>query len=104
MTETRPLAELEASGRWKAPFPLTLTLSPRERESWWHALEQTNGLGFNKARQSVLPLPQGKGWGEGEGAESNLNAPKSTARPAARLRISDFGFVSDFDIRSSDFA
>ena len=47
-------------------FPLTLTLSPREREphstAWEYSLK---GRHF-PALPIVLPLPEGAGWGEGE--------------------------------------
>jgi hypothetical protein len=50
-----------------ALFPLTLTLSPGERESlsptWEYSLDSEDF----PALPMVLPLPKGEGWGEGEG-------------------------------------
>src|SRR5882672_402470 len=59
---------------WKSniPFPLTLTLSLKEREQqacdWCLAdgRSANSGTGVFERRWTVLPLPMGEGWGEGE--------------------------------------
>ncbi len=56
-----------------ACFPLTLTLSPAEREQPLatflkfvsHGAEVSRG--FAKTLETILPLPVGKGRGEGKG-------------------------------------
>ena len=50
-----------------ARFPLTLTLSPREREPLSSAWEYSLHSEHLPALPRVLPLPEGEGWGEGEG-------------------------------------
>jgi hypothetical protein len=50
-----------------ALFPLTLTLSLRERERFSAACEYSGNSGHFLALPMVLPLPKGEGWGEGEG-------------------------------------
>src|SRR6266498_3544383 len=53
-------------------FPLTLTLSLREREqqaSVWGLADGrwvNSGTGACGKRWTILPLPTGEGWGEGE--------------------------------------
>ena len=47
-------------------FPLTLALSPRERELLSAGRDLSlDGEPF-PARVAMLPLPKGEGWGEGE--------------------------------------
>ncbi len=64
-TEARALALLRRSD---SRFPLTLTLSPRERKQLSTVWEEysLNSEHF-PALPIVLPLPKGEGWGEGEG-------------------------------------
>ena len=48
-------------------FPLTPTLSPRERENLRQSVGESEAAGFVERRALVPPLPKGEGWGEGEG-------------------------------------
>jgi hypothetical protein len=50
-----------------ALFPLTLTLSPRERESPFPRCKPFDSARLIERRARVLPLPEGEGWGEGKG-------------------------------------
>jgi hypothetical protein len=50
-----------------ALFPLTLALSPGEREQLSTACEYSLNSEHFLALPMVLPLPKGEGWGEGEG-------------------------------------
>ena len=47
-------------------FPLTLTLSLREREPRIPRCQQSSRVGLSKTRRTFLPLPRGEGRGEGE--------------------------------------
>ena len=47
-------------------FPLTLTLSLGEREQQGTLLLPTVAIGFVDRLPTMLPLPEGEGWGEGE--------------------------------------
>jgi hypothetical protein len=49
-----------------ALFPLTLPLSPREREMLLNAWDYSQNGGYCPTLPMVLPLPKGEGWGEGE--------------------------------------
>ena len=49
-----------------ALFPLTPALSPREREFLPSGRAGSPGGKHFPARPTVLPLPEGEGWGEGE--------------------------------------
>jgi hypothetical protein len=49
-----------------ARFPLTPALSLREREPPWLALREAEVPGFVARLDTVPPLPEGEGWGEGE--------------------------------------
>jgi hypothetical protein len=57
-----------------APFPLTLTLSPGEREQPLAAFLKSESRraevsrGFAKTLETILPLPKGEGRGGGKGA------------------------------------
>ena len=51
-----------------ALFPLTLTLSPRERELISTAWEYSLTSEHFPALQMVLPLLEGEGWGKGKAA------------------------------------
>jgi hypothetical protein len=55
------------------PFPLTPTLSLREREQRPPRVRQLEASGLLARRGAVLPLPKGEGRGEGE----------QTARPSS---------------------
>jgi hypothetical protein len=54
-------------------IPLTLTLSHGEREqsaAVWIVREvrrADTALGFAESQRKILPLPEGEGWGEGNG-------------------------------------
>jgi hypothetical protein len=48
-------------------FPLTLTLSLGEREQLLSAWEYSLNNEHFPALSRVPPLPEGEGWGEGEG-------------------------------------
>jgi len=56
-----------------APFSLTLTLSPGEREQPFSVCKNLDGCraetsrGFARKLGAFLPLPKGEGRGEGEG-------------------------------------
>ena len=56
-------------------FPLTLTLSLREREPPPARLASTNELCFADRLTRMLPLPKGEGWGEGEWVELQPHMP-----------------------------
>src|ERR1035438_5424659 len=47
-------------------FPLTPTLSPREREDSRQSVGESRAVGNCETRSLQLPLPWGEGWGEGE--------------------------------------
>jgi NADH-quinone oxidoreductase subunit F len=47
-------------------FPLTPALSPRERENYRQSVGDSQVVENIKNRASLLPLPGGEGWGEGE--------------------------------------
>ena len=49
-----------------ARFPLTLTLSPGEREQLSSAWEHSLTSEHFPALPRVLPLPEGEGWGGGK--------------------------------------
>jgi len=51
----------------KAPFPLTLALSLREREDVIQSGRIIPRAVFGLRLEPVRPLPEGEGWGEGEG-------------------------------------
>ncbi len=53
-------------------FPLTLTLSPREREQVSAIREHSLSREPFARRRKVPPLPGGEGWGEGN-ADLRLN-------------------------------
>src|SRR5437660_914795 len=48
------------------PFPLTPALSLRERENQAPHRNVSKRLLASHARPTMLPLPEGEGWGEGE--------------------------------------
>jgi hypothetical protein len=51
-----------------AAFPLTPALSLGEREDVRQRVREADTLGTVERLSSVLPLPKGEGWGEGEQA------------------------------------
>jgi hypothetical protein len=50
-----------------APFPLTPTLSLREKENKFSRNWLFDARRLAPARQTTFPLPEGEGQGEGEG-------------------------------------
>src|SRR5206468_2483842 len=72
-----PIVAMAGAGLCDAPcaressitFPLTPTLSLRERE--WRGGIHT-GMRIIRRTWAILPLPKGEGWGEGEG---NVGSP-----------------------------
>ena len=63
-------------------FPLTLTLSPRERELLSPTWEYSLNSEHFPALPRLLPLPEGEGWGEGEGRVL-LNSHHNSSFPQA---------------------
>src|SRR5437899_1377311 len=55
-----------AVGNFHDPFPLTPALSLRERENQGPRCNNFKLLAFSNALPTLLPLPEGEGWGEGE--------------------------------------
>jgi hypothetical protein len=53
-------------------FPLTPTLSPKERENARQRVRAYRMPGMFERRSAWLPLPWGEGWGEGERTERVL--------------------------------
>ena len=51
---------------FQSQFPLTLTLSLREREQHSVRLESYERVGFADRLAAILPLTKGEGRGEGE--------------------------------------
>src|SRR5881394_1072441 len=50
--------------RWQfAPFPLTLTLSPKEREQGASRSGELGSMGTFTAERLVHPFPKGERWG-----------------------------------------
>ena len=56
-------------------FPLTLTLSLRERERLSAAWDYSPNGKRSPALPMILPLPEGEGWGEGEWVELQPHMP-----------------------------
>jgi hypothetical protein len=55
-------------------FPLTPTLSLRERGSLCQSVGESEAIGICESRALVLPLLRGEGWGEGELGNPHLLA------------------------------
>ena len=77
-------------------FPLSLALSLREREQqasdscladgcWAHS-----GTSAIERRWTILPLPSGEGWGEGEPSVAHLTVQAVRLRHSLGIRHSDF--------------
>jgi hypothetical protein len=64
-------------------FPLTPALSPQEREQPPARLENLDALRSGDRQASILPLPEGEGWGE-RGAVGRLNAATDASKPCWR--------------------
>ena len=73
-------------------FPLTLTLSLREREQQapdWSLANGSwanSGTGVIERRWTILPLPKGEGWGEGEQSVANLTVQSVTILTVAVVK------------------
>ena len=78
---TRNLANqgIRLAGGWMAVpwalFPLTLTLSPRERGTVIQSGRWSQRARIIPGPEKRLPLPEGEGWGEGEGGTGCLDPP-----------------------------
>ena len=57
----------ERTGKGCGPFLLTSALSLREREDVRQRVREAGAPSIVQRLASVLPLPNGEGWGEGEG-------------------------------------
>src|SRR6266566_6598220 len=82
---------------FQGPFPLTPALSLREREKQGPHCNNFKRLTFSNALATMLALLEGEGRGEGE---QIVRIPDGSD---FCNRLSDFGFLSDFGIRVSDF-
>src|SRR5258708_10955403 len=74
-------------GPSSASFPLTPTLSLRERGRQRAALELSDGLRSADQRAAILTLPEGEGGGEGEQEalkENTPNVPELTRCPTRK--------------------
>src|SRR6266568_7524868 len=60
----------------EAPFPLTPTLSPRERENRFR-IWSAKRFWFVRRRAAQFPLPKGEGQGEGEQDVSQPDVPNA---------------------------
>jgi NADH-quinone oxidoreductase subunit F len=73
-----------AVGKAGGSFPLTPTLSLGKREPCSQLGDQSRDPGFAQVRTSMLPLPKGEGWGEGEGGvrqQGECGVAESTLTP-----------------------
>ena len=65
-------------------FPLTLTLSLREREPqapdccFADGRSASSDAAVILRRRTILPLPEGEGWGEGQRGVAHPSNPRST--------------------------
>jgi cytochrome c peroxidase len=96
MDETleRVVAKLTSVSASDAAFPLTLTLSPREREQQAAGRRHLNGRLNVVAASLLLPLPEGEGRGEGklhERTERPLPSPDSASADYPALFDAAFG-------------
>src|SRR6266705_2784521 len=84
--ESNALGSSQAHGRFERCFPLTPSLSLRERENHPPRFRQSRAPRLVAARDAVFPLPEGEGQGEGEGDAANQNGrTKVAARAVARV-------------------
>ncbi len=63
-----PSSDSQVLGSPHGPFPLTLTLSLRERGQRSPTFGDSRRDRLAEALANTLPLPKGEGWGEGEQA------------------------------------
>ena len=83
----RSLWEMRHFAFWTEYFPLTLTLSLREREQqasdWCLAYGRwaNSRTGVIERRWSILPLPKGEGRGEGEPSVAHPTIWFASSRP-----------------------
>src|SRR5438876_5965767 len=78
---------------FQGPFPLTPTLSLRERENQCPRCDHSKRLGLSNALPMMLPLPEGEG-------EQSGRIPE---RCDFCNRLTEFGFLSDLGIRKFGF-
>jgi hypothetical protein len=74
----------ERFGGGGAGFPLTPTLSPRERENGSQRVENSGRHGLSASHTTALPLPKGEDRGEGRGGGRRRSGPPH-ARTSACL-------------------
>ena len=88
--------------RMSGLFPLTPALSPRERGNRSQSLDTSWRASFAEALTTILPLPKGEGWGEGEeNARSPSGVPFATTLPTSDFGLTSFGFrASGFEFQS----
>ena len=72
-----------SAGKSHGPFPLTPTLSLGERESNRPRAGLNGTLRWVESEAAMPPLPEGEGWGEGEG--------RSDCRKSTKLKSSGAG-------------
>src|SRR5437870_11333935 len=78
----------------EAPFPLTPTLSPRERENRF-LIWSAKRFWFVRRRAAHFPLPKGEGQGEGEQDVSQPDAPNAPPKmKGSKREISIRGILS----------
>src|SRR6266705_1372976 len=76
------------------PFPLTPTLSPRERENRF-LIWSAKRFWFVRRRAAQFPLPKGEGQGEGEQDVSQPDAPNAPPKfKSSKREISFRGILS----------
>ncbi|HQL77693.1 MAG TPA: hydrogenase maturation protease [Verrucomicrobiota bacterium] len=96
-------AEFLSSGGPSATFPLTPTLSLGERGNRLPSRDESRRCNLVLNRTTVLPLPKGEGWGEGNGSAELgprhllLNAGVSPERFIGRLAVEGFDHVIFLD-------
>ena len=89
------LTESQVRSIGKSNEPLTLTLSPGEREEQTPVAgdsndpEQTPALAIAQERTTIPPLPEGEGRGEGDAADRNALAELKKLREEENVIIND---------------